>query len=237
MRKLVLLASFLVILILAIVPVSAQGGSSAFVRIAHFAINVDDVDVYIDGNLRSIGRDLGYGTATSWLVVPAGDFEFAVTPAGRSMNAAIIESTVVSLEAGSRTTIVALGDTQTTGITAHVITEDYDDLPEFQARVTVLHADPALGAVDLWSDGELFQGRMAYPGSLTLLSGGTNDGVTSFDMVEGRYDFTVVPNGQSGPVMIDMSDTDLTAQTFYFVVLTRDEDGNPSAVVIEQTAN
>lgn len=237
MRKLVLLASFLVILLLALVPVSAQGSSSAFVRIAHFAINVDEVDVYINGNLRSIGRDLGYGTATSWLVVPAGDFEIAVTPAGRSLNAAIIETTTLSLEADTRTTIVALGDTRTTGVTAHIIAEDYADLPEYQARVTVLHAIPALGPIDMWADGELFQGRMAYPGSLILLDGGTNDGVTTFDLVEGRYDLTVVPNGQDGPVLIDMSGTEVTAQTFYLVIATLDEEGNPTAVVLVQTAN
>lgn len=237
MRKLLLLASFLLILVLLLAPVMAQEVTSAYVRIAHFAVNVHDVDVYINGNLRGIGRGMEYGTATSWLVVPAGDLEIAMVPSGRSMNAAIVEPTVFTLEPGSRTTIAALGNTQTTGITAYVIPENYDDLGEFQGRVTILHAIPETGPVDLWLDGELFRGRLAFPGSLTLLDGGTNDGVTSFDLPEGTYDFTVVPNGLEGPVLVDLSDTAIAAQTYYFVVATLDADGNPTAVVLEQTAN
>ena len=236
MRKLLITVTLFLLLLLAVTPTMAQE-SSAYVRVAHFGINVGDVDVYINGNLRSIGRDVAYGTATGWLVVPAGEFEIAVVPVGRSMNVAIIEPTVLDLEGGSRTTIAAIGDAQTTGITAHLLEEDYDDLPEFQARVTILHAIPSVGAVDVWADGELFRGRLAYPGSLTLLDGGTNDGYATFDLVEGSYDLVVVPNGQEGPVLLDLTNTEVAAQTYYLVVATLDEDGNPTVLVFEQTAN
>ena len=235
MRKLLLLVSFLSIFVLAIVPVMAEQ-TTAYVRIAHFAVNAGEVDVYINGNLRSIGRNVEYGTATSWLVVPAGEFEIAVTPEGRSLSAAIIEPTTLTLEPNSRTTIAALGNTQTTGVTAHLIEENYDGLGEFQSRVTVLHAIPETGAVDVWLDGELFRGRLAFPGSLILIDGGTNDGVTTFDALEGTYDLAVVPNGLEQP-LIDLGNTALAAQTYYMVVAALDADGNPTAVVLEQTAN
>jgi hypothetical protein len=235
MRKLLLLAGFLIIFVLAFAPVMAQS-STAYVRIAHFAVNVGEVDVYINGDLRSIGRNVEYGTATSWLVVPAGDFEIAITPEGRSLSAAIIEPTTLTLEPGSRTTIAAVGNTQTTGVNAHLIEENYEGLGEFQSRVTVLHAIPEAGAVDLWLDGELFRGRLAFPGSLTLIDGGTNDGITTFDALEGTYDLAVVPNGLEEP-LIDLSNTELAAQTFYMVVAALDADGNPTAIVLAQPAN
>jgi hypothetical protein len=237
MRKIVLLASLLFLLTVALAPIAAQDSSSAYVRVVHLAVNVEEVDVYINGNLRSIGRDLAYGSATSWLIVPAGEFEIAVTPAGRSLTAAIIEPTVLTLEPDSRTTIAAIGDTQSTGVTAHLIAEDYSDLGEFQSRITIFHAIPGEGPVDVWLDGELFRGRMAFPGSLTLLEGGTNDGTTTFDVVAGSYNLAVVPNGLEGPVLIDLTGTEVAAQTYYLVVAALDVDGNPTAIVLAQTAN
>jgi hypothetical protein len=236
MRKLLLLASFLIILVLAFAPVNAQE-STAYVRIAHFGVNVGEVDIYINGDLRSIGRNVEYGTATGWMVVSADTFEIAVTPEGRSLSAAIIEPTTLTLEPGSRTTIAILGNTQTTGVDAHLIEEDYSNLGEFQSRVTVLHAIPETEAIDLWLDGELFRGRLAFPGSLTLIDGGSNDGVTTFDALEGTYDISILPNGLEGEALIDLSDTALAAQTFYLIVAALDADGNPTAVVFPQTAN
>lgn len=236
MRKLLITLTLSLLVVLAITPAFAQE-STAYVRVIHLAVNVGDVDVHINGDLRSIGRDIEYGEATSWLIVPAGEFEIAVVPVGRSINSAVIEPTVLELEPGSRTTIAAIGDAQTGDVMAHLIEEDYDGLGEFQSRVTVLHAIPGVDPVDIWADGELFRGRLAYPGTLTLIDGGTNDGVTTFDLIADTYDLVVVPNGLESPVLIDLSNTELAGQTYYFVVAALDDDGNPTALVYEQTDN
>lgn len=228
MRKVVFLVSVLMMFILLAIPTFAQT-SEAYIRIGHFALNVGDADVLINGELRSFGRDREFGSVSSWLLVPAGEVTVEVRASGRSR--ALIGPATLTLEPGSRTNILAIGDSRTMGVDPLIWTESEDELSEYYARVTIVHAHPTAGIVDLLNDGELYLGRLAYPGDLLLADGSSNDGIVTTDVLAGSYDLTVVPNGQSGPVLIDLTDTALEAGMEYLVVATVDADGNPTAVV------
>jgi hypothetical protein len=239
MRKLLLIAGLVLAVALLAIPAFAQDSApatgSAYVRVAHYALNADVVDVYINGTLRSFGRDRAAGTVSNWLVVPEGEFTIEVKAAGRS---ATLVSATLDLARESFTTIMAIGDARAqdrSGVSAITIDETYADIPQYHARVIIVHAIPGVGPVDVLNAGELFLGRLGYPGSITLADGGTNDGITSVDLVAGSYDLTVVPNGQSGPVLLDLNNTVLEAGNTYLVVATVDAEGNPTASVTAST--
>ncbi len=222
MRKILLLLALLGLLAFPAVAQDDEDSDeietgSAYVRVAHFGVNVGPADVYINGSLRSFGEGREFGTISNWLVVSEGSFTIQVTPAGRP-NTVIIEETELDLERESRTTIAVIGNAQEGDIVPQVIAQDYSELGEFSAKVTVFHAIPDAPAVDILNDGELLLGRLAFPGTLTLQDGGANDGVSDIVVPTGTYDLTVVPNGQSGPVVLDLSGTELEGGTFYFVV-------------------
>lgn len=223
MRKLLVLMAIFV-LSLAAMPASAQEDNNAYVRFVHAANNAGAVDVYINGQARSFTSEKEFGWISGWLIFPLGDLEVAVTPAGRSLSTAIVEPTTLSLESGQRITIAVVGDAQAAdgNVFATIFEEDaYGDLSEFSARVTVLHAiadAPAVDVVD--EEGNIVLGRLGFPGSITLLDGGTNDGAVTItpDLVEGTYDLFVVPNGQSGPTVLDLSGTELEGGNHYLVI-------------------
>lgn len=203
---------------------------TAQIRFAHLANDVPEADIYIDGELRRPYTAVEFGTVTGWITVPGGVVEVAVVPSGRSIERAVIGPVTLELDRDSRTTVAAIGAAFSVGVDAQLIEEDYEDLPENFARVTIFHAIPDANIVDVLSDGELFIGRIGYPGSITLLNGGTNDGATTVDVVAGTYDLAVVPNGLSGPVILDLSGTEFEAGNYYFVAAAGTAD-DPQAVV------
>ena len=200
------------------VEVPEQYTGQSFIRIAHLAGDVKGADIYIDGVLRRALTDFAYGSITGYLAVPNGPHTLQVVPSGRSEARAVVDAEVM-LEDGAHYTIVAYGNAFSSGVEGAVLMDDRDpEINEGVARVTVFHGIPDAPAVDVvLADGTLVAGRIGYPGSLTLLNGGTNDGEFTFDVAPGTYDLAVVPNGQAGPVLIDLSGTELAGGTYYFV--------------------
>lgn len=197
----------------------AQGARTgvAFIRIAHLAANVGAVDVYINGGLRSFGENIAGGEITSWIQLAEGPVELAVVPHRRSLSTAIIGPVTVDLQRDTYTTIAAIGNAFTGSIEAQLIPQAFRDLPSVTAEVTVFHAIKDAPIVDILANGELLLGRLGYPGSIRLIGGGTNDGVSQVRVPAGTYNLAVVPNGQTSPVVIDLSGTTLEGGRYYFV--------------------
>ncbi|MCA9889642.1 MAG: fasciclin domain-containing protein [Anaerolineae bacterium] len=200
------------------VEIPEQFTGQSFVRIAHLAGDVGGADIYIDGVLRRALTDYAYGSVTGFFAIPNGPHTIQVVPNGRPVARAVVDEEI-TFEDGAHYTVVAYGNAFSTGVEAAVLMDDRDPaVSEGAARVSVFHGIPDAPAVDVvTSDGTLVAGRIAYPGTLTLANGGTNDGEFSFDVVAGTYDLAVVPNGQGGPVLIDLSGTELAGGTYYFV--------------------
>lgn len=202
------------------VEIPEQYTGQSFIRIAHLAGDVNGADIYIDGVLRRALTDYAYGSVTGYLAVPNGPHTIQVVPHGRTVARAVVDAEL-TLEDGSYTTIVAYGNAFSSGVDGAVLTDDRDPaVTEGSARVTVFHGIADAPAVDVvLADGTLVAGRIAYPGTLTLLNGGTNDGEFTFDVTAGTYDLAVVPNGQAGPVLADLSGTELAGGSYTFIAL------------------
>lgn len=184
----------------------------AYVRVAHFSPDTPAVDVYLNAKISPI-QGAAYPAMTGWLEVPAGTYSVAVAPAGTSIGDAAIGPVELTFEAGSRSTIAAIGSLEAGTLTAGLVEEDYDtEIALGNARVTVFHAIETAPAVDVLAGDAAIVSFLAYPGRL-----GSNDGAVTLDVPAGTYDLAVVPAGETAPVVLDLAGTELEAGKFYFV--------------------
>ncbi|NLX11633.1 MAG: DUF4397 domain-containing protein [Chloroflexi bacterium] len=204
MRKLVILITVLALLIAA-VPTFAQDMEEEMVRIrvAHFSPDTPAVDVYVNGEAAI--TELAFPQVTSWIALPAGTYNLAVAPAGTALEEAAIGPADFELPAGAYLTIAATGSLEAGSLAPTIISEDYADIAEGNARVTVFHAIEDAPAVDVLAGESAVVSNLAFNASAMI------------DVPAGAYDLAVVPTGEMEPVVLDLAGTELMANTNYFV--------------------
>lgn len=111
-----------------------------------------------------------------------------------------------------------------------MIVEDFSEIEEDNARVTVFHGIPGVGAVDVRAGEDVIVNALAFPGTFPTPLGPLNDGVVVLNVPAGTYDLTVVPNGLVAPVLIDLTGTELEAGLSYLVAAVGTGDA-PGVVV------
>ncbi|NWF67812.1 MAG: DUF4397 domain-containing protein [Chloroflexi bacterium] len=231
MRKLILIG---VLLLLRVVPVSAQDISH--VRVAHFAVGYEAVDVYANDAL--LVAQLEFATLSEWLEVPAGAYALAMVAAGAALEDAIYTLGDFGLEAGAWTTLVVLGvaDDPDFPIMVQPIREDYSLVGQGEARVTFFHAIPDVGAVDIYvANGPQLVGGLTYPGQAAQLGisrePAANDGYAILpDLLVGFYDLEVTDGDDPNNVLLRVNGIELASGRSYLIGLVG-TGGDAQAVV------
>ena len=180
------------------------------IRVAHFSPDTPAVDVFVNGEAAIEG--LEFPTITDWIQLPAGSYNIAVAPAGAGIDAAAIGPADFDLPAGEYITVAAIGSLEAGTLAPQVLVEEYSDIDEGSARVSVFHSIEDAPAVDILANGAPIITNLAYPGTT-----GSNDGFFVLDVPAGTYDLQVVPAGATEPVVLDLPGTTLDANTNYFV--------------------
>jgi len=189
-----------------------HGPDAARVRLAHFSPDTPAVELYVAGELSDV-QGLEFGQVTDWIALPAATYNMAVAPAGTSFGDAAIGPINYELQAGSYTTIAAIGSLANGTLTAQVLREDFGEYEEGNARVAVFHAIEDAPAVDLiLADGTVLASGLEYASGLAF-----NSGLVTLDVPAGTYDIQVVPSGATEPVVLDLAGTTFDAGTNYFV--------------------
>lgn len=216
MRKATLIVTFLALLTLALMPVVAQDGGSARIRVAHFSPDTPAVDVFINGEAAT--TDLAFPTVTDWVELPAGTYEVAVAPAGAGIDAAVIGPTNFDLAANAWITLAAVGSQGSGTLKLAVVVENYSNLGAGETRVTAFHGIEGLPPVDVVAGADTLVNLLAFPGTL-----GGNDGAYDVTVPAGVYDLRVIvtralaSEGAADQVLFDMPDTRLDPGVHYFV--------------------
>ncbi len=226
MRKFSVLFSLMALVLLAVSPALAQDDmmdSGAHIRVAHFSPDTPAVDVYINGELSAV-QGLEFPSVTDWIEVPADTYTIAVSPAGTSVDDAAIGPADLTFEAGSWTTIAAVGSLESGTLAPAIIAEDYSEIPEGSVRVGVFHAIEGAPSVDVLAGGSPIVTYLAFPGTQD-----GNDGFFDLTVPADTYDLQVVASDTSD-VLIDLQGTELTAGTNYLVAAVA-VDGTPTAIV------
>lgn len=218
MRKLVILLALLALVVA--VPAFAQD-DTAHVRVAHFATDAGSVDVYINGELSDI-QEFEFGQVSDWMSVPAGTYDFAVAPAGSSVEDAVLTAEGVEIAADTWTTFAAIGLAGDDTLAIQPIAEDYSPLGLGQFRLTIFHAIPAAPAVDVYAGEQLLVRGLTFPGQALAQVGidtpEANDGTTIIGSLdEGVYDVRVTVLDDPSTVVLDLPDTEFNAGNNYLV--------------------
>ncbi len=180
------------------------------IRVAHFSPDTPAVDVFVNGEAAI--EALEFPTITDWIELPAGSYNIAVAPAGAGIEAAAIGPADFDLPAEAYITVAAIGSLEAGTLAPAVLVEDYTDITEGNARVSVFHAIEDAPAVDVLAGGAPIVPALAYPGTVN-----GNDGFFTLEVPAGTYDLQVVPAGATEPVVLDLPGTALAANTHYFV--------------------
>ncbi|MBW4437028.1 MAG: fasciclin domain-containing protein [Pleurocapsa minor GSE-CHR-MK-17-07R] len=196
-----------------LLPPSAAAVFGANIRVAHFSPDTPNVDVWV--NFAPVLTDVPFSAISDWLSVPAGTYNVAVVPAGGALSDAAIGPVDLTLGVGTYTTVSAVGSLANGTLTAALISEDYSDIAEGQARVTVFHAIEGAPAVNVTANGALLIGQLAFPGTVEEADGQLNDGAFTVNVPAGAYDIQVVT--ADGTVILDLPGTEFAAGTNYLV--------------------
>src|ERR687894_450515 len=158
-RVLILGLALLVALALA-APAFAQGSGEAQVRVAHLSPDAPNVDIYVNG--EPVLTDVPYTTVSSYLSLPAGTQQVTVYATGDTSNPVI--DAPVKLAAGGVYTIAAVGLVTDGSISAQVYQDDLRAPSAGNAKLSVIHASPDAGPVDVVPrGGEPLVTDLAFP--------------------------------------------------------------------------
>lgn len=153
-------------LILWVLPLgraAAQG--NALVRVVHASPAAGNVDVFVDGG--KLLSNFAFGTVTDYVSVAAGPHRIQVAPAGKGIDAAVINETV-SVDADMAYTVAAIGDSAANlGLQAFV---DNNQLSSGMAKVRVYHLSPNAGPVDIATGGKTVISGLTYKNASDYLS-------------------------------------------------------------------
>lgn len=189
------------------------GDGTGFLRFAHFSSGTPDIDIYINGALSEI-RQLSFSNVTEYLALPAGVYTVDVAPLNTSINDRVVGPVEVRLATDSYVTVAAIGALANDTLTAQVFTEDYATLSTLRTGISIFHAIPGLGPVDVLVSGQTRVGLLGYPGSQ-----GSNDGLATFELPRGTYDVQVVLSERPDEVLVDLDNIRLNGDRRYLITL------------------
>ncbi|MBX5449008.1 DUF4397 domain-containing protein [Thermogemmatispora sp.] len=172
---------------------AAQG--NALVRVVHASPAAGSVDVFVDGG--KLLSNFTFGTVTDYVSVAAGPHRIQVAPAGKGIDAAVINQTV-SVDADMAYTVAAIGDSASNlGLQAFV---DNNQLSSGMAKVRVYHLSPNAGPVDIATGGKTVISGLTYKNASDYLS--VPPGSYTFDVTATQANATVPVSAtlQSGMV-------------------------------------
>jgi len=127
----------------------------AYVRAVHASPDAPAVDVTLFDGRFTLFKDLGFGDATDYRALPAGEFDLEIRPAGGEQTVA---EAAVELAGASAYTTFARGyltpDDEPAAVPFGLLTAiDGENQPEPTGRLRVAHASPDAPDVDVLLDG------------------------------------------------------------------------------------
>lgn len=198
----------------------------ARLRVAHLSEDAPAVDVYIDGEISDFAG-IAYPAASEWVAVPAGTYAVAVAPTETSIEEAVIGPVDLELQAGEWYTVAALGSVADESLSAQVLVEDYSDLPEDEARFTLVHAVPDAPPVDVYFNGDPLAESLEFG-----VMQGDDDGTVSFTVASGNYDIQVTPADDAQTVLLDIPGLSMNAGDHHLIAVVNSLDNLDAFVAV-----
>jgi uncharacterized protein YraI len=175
----------LLLLLMGITLSQAQG--SAKVRFVHVIPGASAVDIYINGALAI--TQLNYGSATSYLTVPAGTHTLTVTPAGLP---SLLWEQPVSVEANQSVALVA---SSASNLSFIPFAEQLSSLELGTGRLQLIHAIAGAPNVDIQVAVDTTVGGVTAEAGTPVAPGLAYGAKAELDLPAQTYLFNVVAEG------------------------------------------
>ena len=121
----------------------AEVTDKARVRVIHLAPAAEDVDIFVNGGEEAAIEALGFAESTDYVELDPGSYDFDVSPAGGSVDDAVISAADVTLEAGKDYTVAAWG-ASAENLAAILLVDDNSAVTD-AVRVRAVHAADGVG--------------------------------------------------------------------------------------------
>ncbi|MFN8620854.1 MAG: DUF4397 domain-containing protein [Chloroflexota bacterium] len=183
-------------------PTESPAAATAKVRVLHGSPDAPAVDVYADG--AKIVGDLAFGKVTDYLVVPAGDHQIQVFPAGSDpAGTSPVIDAKLTFAPGTSTTVAAAG--KVAKLAAQVFVDAPAPVAD-QAQVRFVHLSQDAPAVAIAADGKkkAIVKKLAYPDATDYLT-----------VPAGTYDLQLRVAAKPAKVALDLPPVTLEAGNSY----------------------
>jgi hypothetical protein len=189
-------------------PVNGAAGT-VLVRFAQGSPDASAVDVYANDTL--LVPSLGFGMMSGHIALPAGDYTFAVRPAGSPAADPPVAGVAVQLDDSTpAVTVVAVGQVSDQTIALQSFPDNIAGITPDKARISVVNAIP----------GATVQVTLSDPSATVLASDlAANTQGTAVDVAAGDYMLTASVQGVSNPVDLVVPSDAYDGGVYYSVLV------------------
>jgi hypothetical protein len=199
------------LLILSVWPLLAQSSEGAHWRLGHFAIDVPEVDVYLDNTLML--QQIKLSTLSGWRELPSGAHTITITTAGGTLDRPLLQPFTLNAQASEWVTMALAGRRTDGSLKLHAVVEDMRPISRGLTRLSVFNAFPNNPSLTIRLDNTEIIRNLAYPG--TLPEG--NDGLESRDILANSYATTI--ELADGRLVKELPNVGLGAGRSYLLVI------------------
>jgi hypothetical protein len=199
------------LLMLGVWPLLAQSSEGAHWRLGHFAIDVPEVDVYLDNTIML--QSVKLSAISGWRDLPVGAHTIAITLAGGTLDRPLLQPFTLNIQANEWVTMALAGRRTDGSLKLHAVLEDMRPISRGLTRLSVFNAFPNNPPLTIRLDNTEIIRRLAYPG--TLPEG--NDGMESRDILANTYAVTIELS--DGRLVKELPNVGLGAGRSYLLVV------------------
>lgn len=190
-----------------------QAQGIAALRFAHLSSGTPPIDIYLNGE-KGNTRVLRFPDFSSWTSFPAGLYRVGVTLADTPLSEALIAPVDIEFKAGTFTNVMIIGALANNTLTLHLLEENYEELRQGAARLSVLNAHPGAGPINATlENGVELVNQLGYPGYF-----GSNDGLANLILEAGTYDL-IFSADNTDDVLFELPNRTLLAGRSYLITV------------------
>lgn len=118
------------------------------IRVIHMSPDAPAVDIFVDGIDDPVVTGLEFPDNSPYLDLDVGTYNFRVAVSGSPASEAVLSFEGVEITKGAKITAGAFDNVA--ALQGFALVDDAEGLASTDIRVTVMHAAPAVGEVDIW---------------------------------------------------------------------------------------
>lgn len=185
------------------------GTGNLFIRVAHFASDTPEVDIYLNGNLAI--SNLSYTDITDFIGMGGGVYDVALVPTGAALEDAVFNGEVALFE-DTLTLVAVIGLVGDESLDVVTVQEDGSPTGVGEGRIAFFQSIPTDDLFNLTLNDDILLQGLSFPEVFE----GAGDGYVSVDIVAAEYSFAI--ESPSASIELDAGSITTGAGRYYLFV-------------------